>query len=200
VRDFKWPRVASGPAKSWKEADKYAAKLLAESSTVAGSLAAEPGSVGTAAYTDMDGYITSKLNSQELALYRSNLAKALLCLANGKLALDYAKQYYQDSCLHNGNGDAFRHCLWNYGMTIDVGAAFAKKWSDAHEYGTTGQPLIERQMDLYNNQQGINLGVANPWTIWHSTFISKSRQKCRDGALKRIVNSKVVASSNACEK
>ena len=40
---------------------------------------------------------------------------------------------YITSKLHNGNGDAFRHCLWNYGMAIDVGQDFAKKWGDAHE-------------------------------------------------------------------
>lgn len=40
--------------------------------------------------------------------------------------------------MHNGNGDAFRHAVWNFGMTIDVGADFAKKWSDAHEFGSTG--------------------------------------------------------------
>lgn len=88
--------------------------------------------VYTHAITDMDGYITGRLNSQELALYNTNKALGILCMANGKVVLETSKILYNDSVLYNGNGDAFRHIFWNYAMTIDIGAVFAKKWSDAH--------------------------------------------------------------------
>lgn len=61
-------------------------------------------------YTDLDGYISGYLNSQEQALYDQNPAKGLLCMANGKLALGYAQDNYS-SGLTDGNGDAFRHTL-----------------------------------------------------------------------------------------
>ncbi len=38
-------------------------------------------------------------------------------MSNGVLATNYAKSNYS-SGLHNGNGDAFRHILWNYGMVF----------------------------------------------------------------------------------
>jgi hypothetical protein len=152
------------------------------------------------AYTDMNGYLSGILNSKEYALYKANTVKGLLCLANGKFALDYAASNYIVTVLHNGNGDAFRHSLWNYGMTIDVGSTFAKQWSDAHEYGSSGQPAIERSMDLYNNAIGIQLGKNNPWTFFHSTFISNTKAKVRAGGMLIISNGRLVASSSYGEK
>lgn len=152
------------------------------------------------AYTDMSGYLSGILNNQEIALYKTNIAKGLLCLANGKFALDYAASNYIDSVLHNGNGDAFRHSLWNYGMTIDVGSTFAKQWSDAHEYGSSGQPAIEKSMDLYNNAIGIQLGKNNPGTFFHSTFISNTKAKVRTGGMRIISGGKLVVSSSYGEK
>jgi hypothetical protein len=152
------------------------------------------------AYTDMDGYVNGYLNAQERALYNSNKAKALLCMANGKFALSYAESNYIGGVLHNGNGDAFRHTLWNFGMTIDVGSSFAKTWSDAHEYGTSGQPAIEKTMDLYNNSVGIQLGRDNPNTFWHGTFVSKTKEKVRGGKLYVISSNKLYWSNSYGEK
>lgn len=73
-------------------------------------------------YTDMDGYINGYLNAQEQALYNANRAKGLLCIANAKTAIDLTKARYVNtsSVMHNGNGDAFRHAVWNFGMTIEA--------------------------------------------------------------------------------
>lgn len=150
-------------------------------------------------YTDLDGYISGYLNSQEQALYDQNPAKGLLCMANGKLALGYAQDNYS-SGLTDGNGDAFRHTLWNYGMVIDVGYDFAKSWSDAHEYGSANNTALARQMDLFNNGVGLKLGKDNPGTVLHSTFISKSKEKVRNGECRRIVNGKLVATNSVGEK
>lgn len=151
-------------------------------------------------YTDLDDYFYNKLNPQELALYNSNKSKAILCIANGVFANNYSKSNYIDNVLLNGNGDAFRHALWNFGMTIDVGKTFTKTWSDAHEYGNTTQPNIQRTMDLYNNKIGIQLGVDNPNTYFHSTFISKTKEKVRGGKLYIIINNKLYWSDSYGEK
>lgn len=147
-------------------------------------------------------YEYANLNSQEKKLFNSNKAKGLLCLANGKFAIKYTRELYKNEkkVMHNGNGDAFRHTLWNYGMAIDVGQSFAKKWSDAHENGAKGQPKIEKQMDVFNNKVGLNLAKENPHTILHSTFKSKTRAKVRAGKCRIIKNGKLVKSSKAGEK
>lgn len=147
----------------------------------------------------LDQYVGNHLNDQEKALYRENRALALLCLANGKLALDYASEMYK-SGLHNGNGDAFRHALWNYGMAIDVGQSFAKRWSDAHEYGTANNPVLERKMDLHNNSVGLQLAKDNPGTILHSTFKNKTREKVRNGTCRRIASNKLIRTDSSGEK
>ncbi|VYS98756.1 Uncharacterised protein [Tyzzerella nexilis] len=150
-------------------------------------------------FSDLDDYINGYLNSQEQALYDKNPAKGLLCMANGKLALGYAQDNYS-SGLTDGNGDAFRHTLWNFGMVVDVGYDFAKSWSDAHEYGSSNNTSLARQMDLFNNGVGLKLGKDNPGTVLHSTFISKSKEKVRSGACRRIVNGKLVATNSSGEK
>lgn len=154
------------------------------------------------AWTDLDGYVVGKamLNAKEQALYKSNTFKALQCIVNGKLALDYSKSNYYDSVLIDGNGDAFRHALWNFGMAIDVGQSFAKTWSDAHEYGTPNNPPSSQQMDLFNNKVGLDLARVNPSTFWHSTFISLTKAKVRAGACKVIKAGRLVASDKAGEK
>jgi len=115
--------------------------------------------------TSLDGYVSGYLNQAEYNLYLSDPVKALLCMANGRLAIYYAESNYQDYVLYNGNGDAFRHSLWNYGMSQDVGTTFAKTWADAHENGVANNPWHEKVMDLYNNREGRNLSSTYSFTI-----------------------------------
>ena len=149
---------------------------------------------------DLDGYITNQLNSQERTLYDNHRAKALLCISNGVLATNYANDAYAKENLHNGNGDAFRHTIWNFGMVIDVGYDFAKQWSDAHEYGTSGNPEIERTMDLYNNGVGLKLGKDNPNTALHSAFKKKTTEKVDGGYCRTIKNGKLAWSDSSGKK
>lgn len=62
--------------------------------------------------------------------------------------------------LHNGRGDAFRHCYWNARMTRDFGKGTAKGFADRHEQNP-GQPAIEKKMDLFNNDVGRTVGEAS---------------------------------------
>lgn len=136
-----------------------------------------------------------RLNSMEEELYNSNIAKGILCLGNAAFAVEYTDKNYS-GVAYNNNADAFRHTIWNYGMVIDVGYDFAKKWGDAHEIGDTDNPVLEKVMDLYNNNIGLNLGLSNPNTILHSTFVSKSIEKVSNGSCKVISNNQLVASSS----
>ncbi|SDH66461.1 peptidoglycan-binding domain-containing protein [Roseospirillum parvum] len=57
--------------------------------------------------------------------------------------------------LGGGEGDAFRHALWSYRMTRELGAEVAKEITDAHERHTLDtNPMGDRLMDLYNNRIG----------------------------------------------
>jgi hypothetical protein len=148
---------------------------------------------------DLDGYINEQLNSLEQALYDQNPINGLLCMANGVFALGYAEDNYIGDVLLNGNGDAFRHVLWNYGMYCDVGYDFAYDWSEAHEDGASS-PALEKQMDKFNNAVGLELGQDNPFTILHSTFVSKSKAKVHDGYCKIISGTTLVWSGSYGEK
>ena len=74
-------------------------------------------------------------------------------------ALSEAKSRYP-ATLHNGEGDAFRHCFWNAMMTRMQGEKLAQQFADAHEM--EGGPLVETLMDLHNNKVGRGIGVSHP--------------------------------------
>lgn len=67
-------------------------------------------------------------------------------------------QLLYPTTLHNGTGDAFRHCLWSALMTFDLGANTALKIGNMHEQDSPNPP-DEKAMDLANNATGRALGV-----------------------------------------
>lgn len=56
---------------------------------------------------------------------------------------------------HNDEGDAFRHFLWSGLVTNKIGEDRARLFLDTHETGDPNQPLLEKEMDTFNNEQGI---------------------------------------------
>ena len=117
---------------------------------------------------EMNGYAYTKNNPinsiDENGEYTVSEAKLAIAhpinARKAKEIADYAYSYTQDHFtegLHNGEADAFRHTFWNALMTKEFGADFAKKVGDAHE-DYAGNPFSEKQMDLYNNARGREIG------------------------------------------
>lgn len=63
--------------------------------------------------------------------------------------------------LHNGPGDAFRHCYWNALMAIHINPDQAKIVADNHEAVSNG-PEEENKMDFFNNDIGRQIGSESP--------------------------------------
>ena len=79
---------------------------------------------------------------------------------NADKALAEAARQFPGPGLHNGPGDAFRHCYWSALLARDIGPDNAQTFTDAHEaYGDN--PAGEKAMDLHNNGVGISIGRAN---------------------------------------
>lgn len=104
------------------------------------------------------------LNAEEKRLVKLYPSQAAQVYVASKLAEERTYALFQNG-IHNGNGDAFRHAYWNAematmlagygtGFNVNNGKASAKLWADAHENGSAGQPSLEKQMDLYNNDVG----------------------------------------------
>lgn len=77
-----------------------------------------------------------------------------------RMATNESQTRYPGS-LHNGLGDAFRHCYWSALLTREIGAENALAFLLRHEM-FDGNPEDERQMDLHNNQVGIAIGSIIP--------------------------------------
>ncbi|WP_040738792.1 DUF6973 domain-containing protein [Nocardia tenerifensis] len=94
------------------------------------------------------------------------------CMANAGdcLAADDAKNWatgvaewrYQNNprSLHNGVGDAFRHCIWAGAIAQRIGADRAATILSIHE-NKDDNPLDEWLMDTANNETGVRLGVES---------------------------------------
>ncbi|HEU0043910.1 DUF6973 domain-containing protein [Sphingomonas sp.] len=76
-------------------------------------------------------------------------------------ALAEAMRRFAGPGLHNGAGDAFRHCYWSALLARDIGPDNARSFTTAHE-GYSDNPAGERAMDLHNNAQGIAIGSLHP--------------------------------------
>jgi hypothetical protein len=118
-----------------------------------------------------------------MILLRSLLNEGLKCLflvgpfdcakskSDADTAAAAARESYPANTLHNGIGDAFRHCYWNALMTISVGRNSAKKIADLHEDNNPTGPIGEREMDLKNNEIGRQVGSE-------SKTPAEARAKC----------------------
>ncbi len=73
-------------------------------------------------------------------------------------ALRSAERFFPGT-LHNGAGDAFRHCVWSGWMTNRWGADQAKKFGDLHEAGIPHDDP-EKIMDRRNNRRGRKHAIA----------------------------------------
>jgi hypothetical protein len=94
--------------------------------------------------------------------------------SNRAIAYANARAWTANS-LHNGRGDAFRHCFWNALMTRRIGRSQASKVATGHENANKG-PAAERSMDLYNNLKGREIGQA-------SSSDSNADARCKAAAL-----------------
>ena len=87
---------------------------------------------------------------------------SMLDARKGSNAADAAREAtrleFKGKPMGDSDADAFRHALWHYKMTKQIGAEAAKRFGDAHETSgsdTEGSLL----MDLYNNDVGRRLAL-----------------------------------------
>lgn len=62
---------------------------------------------------------------------------------------------------NDGHRDAFRHTYWNALLAREFGAAWTQQFTTAHE-ALPGNNGLREAMDLYNNEVGRAIAVANP--------------------------------------
>ena len=128
---------------------------------------------------------SDRLNPSELELYNKDQVAGLKALVAAEAATLRSEERYSSESLHNGNGDAFRHALWNSLMKHEIGQAMAKAWGDAHENeADLKNPAIEKEMDLFNNRVGLDIMVQSDTA---DQCIDRVLSHVRNGNMRRIV-------------
>lgn len=105
---------------------------------------------------------------------------------------DVARALYPTN---DGHTDAFRHAYWSARLTAEFGVGWAEQFTVAHE-GVPGNPGIREAMDLYNNEVGRDIAVANP-DASPAELADLIEQALNDGRLVVIDQSGHLAWSNA---
>jgi len=97
-------------------------------------------------------------------------------------ALAEAQKRFPADSLHNGAGDAWRHCYWSCEMAKDIGQKCAKIIGDIHEDAgdRKGQPKNEREMDEHNNSVGHGLASQS------GNCADLCQQALNDGKLENV--------------
>jgi hypothetical protein len=133
------------------------------------------------------------LTFAEHQLIKANPVAALLINKNKDKAYAETKRLFPNMSKLNTTADAFRHAFFNAMNERDCGKdnltleSIAKKFSDAHESEVPTQLLLEKQMDLWNNSIGHNLGnVMFPLLTSDSDLSLAVMQKLTEGKLKYL--------------
>ena len=105
-------------------------------------------------------FIKGRLNltADERRLFNESPSRGVMAIKHGYTA-SLATEDNWTSGFHNGNADAFRHCFWNALLTINIERSWAHAGTKAHEE-YPGNPALEKLMDLRNNLNGQQIGMA----------------------------------------
>ena len=103
-------------------------------------------------------FSSSGLEKVSCVLVIANASACDTARNNAQAALNLAAARYPSS-VHNGRGDAFRHCYWNGLMTVSIGVSSAERIAGNHE-AVSSNPQSEKTMDLYNNSRGRWVGTT----------------------------------------
>lgn len=140
----------------------------------------------------IDPYGGARLNEAEKALVRLYPVEALLIKRNGEIAESETKARFGINGL-NDKSDAFRHAFFNAMNQRDCGKdpntleSIAKKFSDAHEVSTPSYLQKEKEMDLFNNNVGHQVGdVMFPLLTTNQNLSDQVSQKLVDGELRYL--------------
>ncbi len=98
----------------------------------------------------------NQMSDEEINIFESmTREQQLKYLWNAYNAKTLAQKLFPNS-LFNGKGDAFRHAYFSALNSESLGVELAKRLGDAHE-NIPAPNLLEREMDLRNNQIGRDL-------------------------------------------
>ena len=100
--------------------------------------------------------------------------------------------------LNYSEWNAVLHGYWSGMLTLLYGPATAERITDRHEqFGMErGQPIVERVMDVYNNEVGRDIANALPLLERNSLgLLLKVLQAEREGILMKIVNGELKPTS-----
>lgn len=123
--------------------------------------------------------IQSRVTSQETRLCALNVLKCNKAYSLSKTSNQKTDYYWMKYTHWQGNGDSYRHSLWNALMYKHLGSDFTYKMGLAHEGLAPGYNFdtqsSDTRMDIHNNRYGRDYGkdVVSKWPNFTDNEIAK---------------------------
>jgi len=116
-------------------------------------------------WNDYDNFRNQMSNDERTIFDDLPANRKLWYIVSAKKARDKAIELFPNS-LHNGIGDAYRHALWNAYCYLTIAGNIGEQLTTAHENKPNEIPGYnfndkEVEMDLYNNHQGVLIGMTS---------------------------------------
>ena len=144
-------------------------------------------------YDQFDGFYKQLTDAEKTFIIKHPFLSTKMFL-DAMTARDNTHLFYTNENRYSqDNADAFRHSYWNALMTKHVGVEYAKEFADIHEENPNSQG-IDKEMDLYNNEQGRNLGIEFQ-NLEDDELAKKVLSRVSFGHMKRIVNDALVSTT-----
>lgn len=105
------------------------------------------------------------ISPAEEQLIESDPYKAFEVLLAANDSYLMTELYYGTSTTTNTCGDAFRHAFWAAGAAYRTDDSYVESFLTAHESDTPANEFLSKEMDLFNNLQGIDFHQDNP-DLW----------------------------------
>ena len=135
------------------------------------------------------------MTPSELQIYDNmNRLQQVQYLLNAQTALSTAQSLYPNLSQHNDNADAFRHAYFSLLNVISLGEGLAESLGNAHE-DWPGNPPLERDMDLFNNQAGRD-AYQNWYSVGGSTNAIDIIQDLVDSGQLMIIANGILVPTN----
>jgi len=128
---------------------------------------------------DYDNFRNNMSNTERQLFDNLLPNRKMWYMVSAKKAFDKAIELFPNTqttphSLHNGRGDAFRHAYWNALSTLFIGPTLTENLTTAHESQPSQYTFnyMEKQMDLHNNNQGINVAYYSSFSNVSDNVIS----------------------------
>lgn len=144
------------------------------------------GNVIAKSYDDVGRFFkrSSGISLKEAAFISKHPMDAVYIYQAAEIALNSTWNHFKSSNhFEDDHTDAFRHFVWSGLVTYKIGSTKAREYLEAHE-DFQGNNIRAKEMDLFNNNQGISYGIKYHGSDFEHDVIDEGLSRVKNRELR----------------